>query len=226
MKNLLIACVAVLGIGLASPLAHATLLAPGTQSATADTFSITSETLIASIQNAALAPPGGSVGQTIFGTYSAWVYQEAGGTLDFLYQVNSTTSTTVVNRITASNFGAFTTDVGYVSSGPLPPSASSGGVLPGNGSDTIDRSADGNTVGWNFQANGGIGAGANSVVLEIQTNATLSTAGILSVIDSTTSSNVAFEPTVVPEPSTMAIAGIGALGMIGYGLRRRKALGA
>jgi hypothetical protein len=32
--------------------------------------------------------------------------------------------------------------------------------------------------------------------------------------------------TAVPEPSTMAIAGLGALGMIGYGLRRRKALGA
>ncbi len=32
--------------------------------------------------------------------------------------------------------------------------------------------------------------------------------------------------TVVPEPSSMAIAGLGALGMIGYGLRRRKALGA
>jgi len=31
---------------------------------------------------------------------------------------------------------------------------------------------------------------------------------------------------VVPEPSTLAIAGLGALGMIGYGLRRRKALGA
>jgi len=30
----------------------------------------------------------------------------------------------------------------------------------------------------------------------------------------------------VPEPSSMAIAGFGALGMIGYGLRRRKALGA
>ncbi|MGP0064392.1 MAG: PEP-CTERM sorting domain-containing protein [Isosphaeraceae bacterium] len=29
----------------------------------------------------------------------------------------------------------------------------------------------------------------------------------------------------VPEPSTMAIAGLGALGLIGYGLRRRKALG-
>jgi len=30
----------------------------------------------------------------------------------------------------------------------------------------------------------------------------------------------------VPEPSSLAIAGIGALGLIGYGLRRRKALGA
>ena len=33
-------------------------------------------------------------------------------------------------------------------------------------------------------------------------------------------------PVGVPEPSSMAIAGLGALGMIGYGLRRRKALGA
>jgi len=32
--------------------------------------------------------------------------------------------------------------------------------------------------------------------------------------------------TIAPEPSSMAIAGLGALGMVGYGLRRRKALGA
>jgi len=31
---------------------------------------------------------------------------------------------------------------------------------------------------------------------------------------------------VVPEPSTMALSGLGALGLIGYGLRRRKAAGA
>lgn len=31
---------------------------------------------------------------------------------------------------------------------------------------------------------------------------------------------------VVPEPSSMLIAGVGALGLIGYGLRRRKAVGA
>jgi hypothetical protein len=35
-----------------------------------------------------------------------------------------------------------------------------------------------------------------------------------------------FTPAAVPEPSTLALAGIGALGLIGYGLRRRKALGA
>jgi len=40
------------------------------------------------------------------------------------------------------------------------------------------------------------------------------------------SSSTAVTPTAVPEPSSMAIAGLGALGMIGYGLRRRKALGA
>jgi len=32
-----------------------------------------------------------------------------------------------------------------------------------------------------------------------------------------------FTPAAVPEPSTCALAGIGALGLIGYGLRRRKA---
>jgi len=33
-------------------------------------------------------------------------------------------------------------------------------------------------------------------------------------------------PSAVPEPSSLAIAGLGGLGMIGFGLRRRKALGA
>jgi len=47
-------------------------------------------------------------------------------------------------------------------------------------------------------------------------------------VASTTAQNAGtFSGSAVPEPSTFAIAGLGALGMIGYGLkRRRKALGA
>lgn len=41
-----------------------------------------------------------------------------------------------------------------------------------------------------------------------------------------TSSIVGPALAAVPEPSSLAIAGIGALGMIGFGLRRRKAMGA
>jgi len=41
-----------------------------------------------------------------------------------------------------------------------------------------------------------------------------------------TSSVNAVQVQSVPEPSSMVLAGVGALGMIGYGLRRRKAMGA
>jgi len=50
---------------------------------------------------------------------------------------------------------------------------------------------------------------------------TFSGAGQISISSDATTTFAA-----VPEPSSMAIAGLGALGMIGYGLRRRKALGA
>jgi hypothetical protein len=49
---------------------------------------------------------------------------------------------------------------------------------------------------------------------------TLSPGSIFNFSSSTTLTRV------VPEPSTTALAGLGALGLIGYGLRRRKAMGA
>jgi hypothetical protein len=49
-------------------------------------------------------------------------------------------------------------------------------------------------------------------------------------VNFTTPSSASFDykstNTITPEPSTMALAGLGALGLIGYGLRRRKARGA
>jgi len=238
MKRFLLVSLALLGVMAATPSAHANALAPGGSNTVADTFSIAGNGLTLvdtwAASPAALSAPGGGVTQTIFGTYQEWVYKDASGNLYFLEQVaNSALSTASVARITASSYGSFTTDVGYLT-GALPSTggAVSGGITPNaiGGGVVIDRSDEGSgvgqTVGFYFGATKII-KGSNSVVLVIQTNAkAYDRLGTLSVIDGTTSSNLTFEPTVVPEPSTMAIAGLGALGLIGYGLRRRKALGA
>jgi len=50
---------------------------------------------------------------------------------------------------------------------------------------------------------------------------TLNTTGVGQVVNADLTTTV-----TVPEPSSIAVAGIGALSLIGYGLRRRKALGA
>lgn len=221
------AALAIVATSLVSSPAHAVVLAPGGTSTTIDQWNLTGETLVTSIQNAALAPPGGGVGQTIFGTYSAWVYSGAGGLLDFVYQVNSSSaSKDAIHRITVASFTGFSTDVRYLDeTGLIPPSGNTGGVVPnGNplGTGTIiDRSGDGSVVGYDFSTNS-ILAGQDSAILVVHTNATAWTSGTISAIDGTTSSNLAFAPTVVPEPSSMAIAGLGALGLIGYGIRRRR----
>jgi len=72
-------------------------------------------------------------------------------------------------------------------------------------------------------------AGSSAVVsnpnslfaLSNQLQLTFGTGGNSINVDGTTAVTA-----IAPEPSTIVIAGIGALGMIGYGLRRRKALGA
>jgi len=54
---------------------------------------------------------------------------------------------------------------------------------------------------------------------------TLAQLGASGATNSTSWSDTITSTTAVPEPSSLAIAGLGALGMIGYGIRRRKALG-
>lgn len=69
-------------------------------------------------------------------------------------------------------------------------------------------------------ATGSFNASAPYSLTEVVT-ITFTTTGTLNAsLSSDSSAN--FSASAVPEPSTMAIAGLGALGMIGYGLRRRK----
>jgi len=233
MKRFLFVLIALVGVMAATPSVHATPLAPGGASPTSDIFTLSGiGSLYAQWSGVILAklnPP--TVGKTtIVGTYQEWVYRNATtGFLTFLEQVNlSTLAKTSIERITAAYYTGFTTDVGYLT-GPLPPTGVAGGIIPNNTGTgaVIDLSTDGNTVGFNFLATP-IKPGMSSAVLVIATNAkAYDNQGVLNVIDSSTSTNLTFEPlAATPEPSSLAIAGLGALGLIGYGLRRRKALGA
>jgi len=230
MKRFLFVSLAVVGVMAGAPSAQATVLTAGTSSTTVSTSMLAGLTLVDtwSAAPSPLSPPGGGVTQTIFGSYQEWVYKDGAGNLTFLEQVNLTAGSDLVRRITASNYGPFTTDVSTLT-GALPATGvpSAGGTLPNNtGGSVIDRSADGDTIGFSFQTTP-IPAPGNSIILVITTNAKFyNRLGTLGVIDATTSSNLTFQPVATPEPSTIAIAGLGALGMIGYGLRRRKALGA
>jgi len=221
-KSIMVALGAILATALVASPAHATLLGPGATvtapNAGFGPFAYSGGTVIASFVNEA---PFFSTG--VSGTLTTEVIRNGGGTLDFLYQVTAATSnTTNLNRVTAINFAGFTTDVRFGTAG-LPFSAVTGPVMLSG-----DRSSDGSTIGWQLgtTGSGGLVAGQESYVLMVLTNATAYTSGSTFAIDGGTADFNSFAPTAVPEPSTMAIAGIGALGMIGYGLRRRKALGA
>jgi len=165
-------------------------------------------------------------------TITEWVLQvKTTKELDFVYQVtNNAASTDAVGRVTVSNFGTgapgttgpWLIDAGYVvgtgtNSPPSQPAPDTQDRLNGN---------HGNVVGWNFTDLGVTPTNLSSVLV-IETSAMSYNAfGAVAVIDGSTVDFPAYQPVMVPEPLSVTLAGMGALGMIGYGLRRRKAMGA
>jgi hypothetical protein len=217
--------VIVAGILAAAP-AHATVLAPGGSVTTPDaTFGPIAYggagTVVASFVSEAptFSTPGFS------GTLTTEVIQQGSGTLDFLYQITAaTTNTTNIHRVTATDFSlaGLTTNVQFGTAGfsfVAPTNVMMSGA---------DRSGDGSTIGWSIVPAGssaGVSPGQTSYVLIVKTNAVSFKAGSTFAIDGGIMSFKSFAPLQlqsVPEPSTLAVAGLGALGMIGYGLRRRK----
>jgi hypothetical protein len=142
--------------------------------------------------------------------------------LDFLYKVSNTSPVVggdIIEDVTASSFAVLSATTIHV-----------GGSGSGTAPDEVHWSSNGSVVQWSFVTSGPIDPGGASQTLIIKTSAPNYIPGSFSVQDGGTVNLGGYQPTLqgtaVPEPSSLAIAGIGMLGMIGYGLRRRKALGA
>src|SRR4051794_36067941 len=102
MKLKTISALAIAGAALYAAPASATVVLPGT-------------TVIASPD---LSPPGTILASTVVpgnaltfsGTLLSAVYQEAGGTLDFLYQVQRTGGSEPIDKLTVSPFAGYSVD--------------------------------------------------------------------------------------------------------------------
>jgi PEP-CTERM motif len=224
-----------IGIVVFSPMANASILSLGACPAANPGDTVTAciangqgpGTLLASLS----APFVSSLG-TDSGTLLSAVYREAGGTLDFYYQVSLNRTAPncgtggqpgcdPISRETDTNFSTSLTQLAFRTDG----STLGGGFVDGNTDpQTADRNlAPGNVIGFTFNGAPGftpILPGGTSRVLIISTNATNFTAGNASVIDGGVSTVASFEPSATPEPSSLLLFGTGLLSL-GCAIRRK-----
>jgi hypothetical protein len=188
-----------------SPMASATILPlgacpaanPGDTVFPCDATAAPTGTLLAS-----LSAPFTTANGTTSGTLVSAVYREAGGTLDFYYQVVSNTTSTncghamqptcdPLSRETDTDFSTWITQLAFRTngSGPFTP-----GTVPPI---TADRnSPGGNVIGFSFfpPDSAKIEPGTTSNVLIISTNATNFAAGNAALIDGSTATVASFKP--------------------------------
>lgn len=132
--------------------------------------------------------------------------------LTFTYLLhNDATSLNRLHRLTISNFAGSSTDASH----------RTGGLNP----TLIDR-ATADVIGFSFieaVGQGPLNPGASTGLLVIQTNATAFSPALASVIDGSVASVMSFAPLPpIPEPATITLAGLAALGLAIVIKRRKK----
>ncbi len=210
---------------LAPSVGHAAMLAPGTLIAP---DILADPVAIGDVQASAVDLIFGN--QFYSGTLTAAVVQNAGGTLDFYYQItNNGSSIHSLSRNTDSLFAIpptmFTTDVFYRTDDAGLPSlfqAGDAGATP----NSADRGLNGQVVGFDFQPGAAaINPGETSMILVVRTDATTFTGGFSSVINALTADLLTLGPDLatapVPEPASLLLLS-SAFTAAGYMAKRRK----
>ena len=197
----------------ASPSWATPLAAGGTVVGAGDSFTVTG-TVVADTGVQAYSFTVG--GFTISGQYESQVYSDPGnsfcaGCLDFLYAVSST-GNDAIYALSASSFVGFLTDVGWANNLVV------GGYTNIPVNDEITRSGNGSSINFKYNGNG-VPNGDSTQVLVIETNATVWTAGQLSIQDDANGTVGAFAPTV-PEPASLLLLGT-VLAFVVRSLRKR-----
>ncbi len=146
-----------------------------------------------------------TVSGSSLGDFFAAVYEEAGGTLNFDFQVISDPgSTDNISQVSVSNFQGVDADMGY---------RTDGSTLPGSPFAprtqiplTVTRAMSGDPIAWAFPGPGATNTlppGTVSEVLEVQTNATTFTSGSTTIASGGGTATVSgFEPVTTKMSST------------------------
>jgi hypothetical protein len=219
-NKLLFAAALAVGVFLAAPAAHGTILVPGQSGVAPDLFAfLPGATEVGSVS-------GTFTSNNFTGHYIEEVFADpangfGANDLTWLIQVTNNGPESIL-RITASSFAGFMTDVGANDLGIIPPGFM-GGALPDP--DTVDRDVTGAIIGFDYPF--GLEAGPQpSSMLEIQTNATAFGAGFLSLSGGTINIGAAtvagLAPTAaVPELATWAMMLLGFAGL-GFAFRQSR----
>ena len=165
------------------------------------------------IANTGLIPFTSNLGPTDFsGTVQEWVFREATGTLDFVYQVTQLTGNLSIDKLTVSSYANFLTSVGFNNAifNSKPPT-----VIP---TAAVRSSGVGTNIDFDF-ADSAFAPGLQSFALDIQTNALNFGPGNISTINSGVASVPGLAPAPIP-PSALLM-GTGLLGLALMRLRRR-----